>query len=306
MIKEIQAKTILGRVKGPDDWFGLYYNMNLYRGCQHQCIYCDSRSECYQIEDFNHDVLVKANAIELLQRELAGKRVIGTIGTGSMNDPYMPLEAELRLTRRALEVISEAGFPVHVITKSDLSLRDMDLFEDIQRKSYCAVSYTITASDDRLSKRIEPGAPVSSRRLAAIKSLSQRGLLAGVTLMPVLPFIEDDEANIRRIVELAGEAGAKYILPAFGMTLRDRQREYYYTRLEALFPGIRPRYEKAFGDRYSAPARNARRLEDGFRAQCMDLGIATRMPVFSPRKLEKIAKDQMRMFDEGKEAVRGA
>src|SRR5512136_2402630 len=111
MIKEIQAKTLLARVKGPDEWFGLYYNMNLYRGCQHQCIYCDSRSECYQIEDFNHDVLVKVNAVELLGRELKGKRVIGTIGTGSMNDPYMPLEKERRLTRRALEVIDGFGFP---------------------------------------------------------------------------------------------------------------------------------------------------------------------------------------------------
>ncbi len=113
MIKEIQAKTMLARVKGEDDWFGLYYNMNLYRGCQHQCIYCDSRSECYQIENFNTEVLVKANAVELLRKELASKRVIGTIGTGSMNDPYMPLEKDLCLTRHALEVIAEAGFPVH-------------------------------------------------------------------------------------------------------------------------------------------------------------------------------------------------
>ena len=140
MIAEIQAKTLLARVKGQDDWFGLYYNMNLYRGCQHQCIYCDSRSECYQIEAFNTDVLVKVNAIDLLRRELASKRVVGTIGTGSMNDPYMPLEAELRLTGRALEVIAAAGFPVHVITKSDLVLRDADLLSSIQQKTYAAVS----------------------------------------------------------------------------------------------------------------------------------------------------------------------
>jgi DNA repair photolyase len=296
MIREIQAKTILTRVKGPDEWFGLYYNMNLYRGCQHQCIYCDSRSECYQIEDFNHEVLVKANAVELLRRELAGKRVIGTIGTGSMNDPYMPLEAQVRLTRRALEAVAEAGFPVHVITKSDLSLRDMDLFEEIQRKSYCAVSYTITTADDRLSKRIEPGAPVSSKRLSAIKAMQERGLLAGVTLMPVLPFIEDDEENIRRIVRLANEAGAQYILPAFGMTLRNRQREYYYDKLDRLFPGTREKYARAFGERYSAPARNARRLEEMFRDLCGELGMATRMPVYAPQKRVKAEKDQMRMF----------
>ena len=175
MIKEIQAKTLLARVKGPDEWFGLYYNMNLYRGCQHQCIYCDSRSKCYQIEDFNHDVLVKANAIALLRRELAGKRTLGTIGTGSMNDPYMPLEAEVRLTRRALETIAEFGFPVHAITKSDLVLRDIDLLEQISRKTYAAVTFTVTTADDLLSGQLEPGAPVSSRRLAALRSLSRRG-----------------------------------------------------------------------------------------------------------------------------------
>ncbi len=284
MIKEIQAKTLLARVKGPDDWFGLYYNMNLYRGCQHQCIYCDSRSECYQIEDFSHDVLVKANAIELLRRELAGKRVIGTIGSGSMNDPYMPLEANVQLTRRALEVIAGFGFPVHIITKSDLVLRDIGLLEEISRKTYAAVTFTITTADDPLSKKLEPGAPVSSRRLAALQALSQHGILTGIALMPVLPFIEDTEENIRAIISMGHASGARYILPAFGMTLRDRQRAYYYAKLDQLFPGLRPRYEEAFGERYSAPARNARLLGQSFEKLCGELGMATKMPVYAPRK----------------------
>jgi DNA repair photolyase len=296
MIKEIQAKTLLARVKGPDDWFGLYYNMNLYRGCQHQCIYCDSRSECYQIEDFEHDVLVKANAIELLRCELGGKRVIGTIGTGSMNDPYMPLEGEIRLTRRALEAIAEAGFPVHVITKSDLALRDIDLLAEISRKSYAAVTFTVTTAEDALSKRLEPGAPVSSRRLAALQALGERGILGGVALMPVLPFIEDTEENIRLIIRLAQAAGAKYILPAFGMTLRDRQRRYYYAKLDRLFPGLRPRYEQAFGERYSAPARNARHLGQVFAEMCGEFGIAMKMPVFAPRPRRMEQKSQPRLF----------
>ena len=296
MIKEIQAKTLLTHVKGPEDWFGLYYNMNLYRGCQHQCIYCDSRSECYQIEDFEHDVLVKANALELLRRELAGKRVIGTIGTGSMNDPYMPMEAEIRLTGHALEVIAEAGFPVHVITKSDLVVRDIDLLEEISHKSYAAVTFTVTTAEDALSKRLEPGAPVSSRRLAALQTLRQRGILVGVSMMPVLPFIDDTEENIRAILRLAHEAGAKYILPAFGMTLRDRQREYYYTRLDRLFPGMRPRYEQAFGERYSAPARNARHLGQVFAERCQELGMATKMPTFAPRKRVREGQNQPALF----------
>jgi DNA repair photolyase len=296
VIKEIQAKTILARVKEPDDWFGLYYNMNLYRGCQHQCIYCDSRSECYQIEDFEHEVLVKANAIELLRRELGGKRVVGTIGTGSMNDPYMPLEAQVRLTRGALEVIAEASFPVHVITKSDLVLRDSDLLAEISRTSYAAVTFTVTTAEDALSKRLEPGAPVSSRRLKALQALSQAGILAGVALMPVLPFIEDTEENIRLILRQAHEAGAKYILPAFGMTLRDRQRRYYYDRLDRLFPGLRPRYEKTFGERYSAAARNARRLGQICAEMCHELGMATKMPAFAPQKRMRGEKSQLPLF----------
>ena len=284
MIKEIQAKKLLTHLKGSDDWFGLYYSMNLYRGCQHQCIYCDSRSECYQIEDFDHDVLVKVNALELLRRELAGKRIIGTIGTGSMNDPYMPLETEIRLTRRALEIIAEAGFPIHIITKSDLVLRDFDLLEEISRRTYAAVTFTVTTADDFLSKRLEPGAPVSSRRLAALRSLSRDGILTGITLMPVLPFIEDSEENIRQIVTLAAENGARYILPAFGMTLRDRQRTYYYNKLDRLFPGLRLRYEKAFGERYSVPAQNAGRLVKGFTDLCREVGLVTKIPAFAPQK----------------------
>lgn len=283
MIKEIQARTLLARVKGTDDWFGLYYNMNLYRGCQHQCIYCDSRSECYQIENFNTEVLVKANAIELLHHELAGKRVVGTIGTGSMNDPYMPLEKETRLTRHALEVIAEAGFPVHTITKSDLVVRDLDLFAAIQEKTYSAVTFTVTTSDDALAKKLEPGAPAPSHRFAALQTLSLRGILAGITLMPVLPFIEDTTDNIRRIVAFAAENGAKYILPTFGMTLRDRQRSYYYAKLDHHFPGLRSHYEKAFGGRYSAAAQNARKLAELFGELCEKHRIATRMPVFVPQ-----------------------
>ena len=280
MIKEIQAKTLLARVRGPDDWFGLHYNMNLYRGCQHQCIYCDSLSECYQIENFA-DILVKVNAIDLLRRELTHKRIKGTIGTGSMNDPYMPLEAERRLTRQALEVIAEFRFPVHVITKSDLVLRDMDLLKEISRV-YAAVTFTITAADDELSKKLEPGAPVSSRRFTAMKTLSENGILTGVTLMPVLPFIEDNEENITRIVERAHANGASYILPAFGMTLRDRQRAYYYDKLEQSFPGLSQRYVRAFAGRYFAAAQNARELENRFNTLCQKYKIDTRIPVYIP------------------------
>jgi len=197
MIKEIQAKTLLSHVKQPDTWFGLKYNMNLYRGCQHRCIYCDSRSLRYGIDHFDSDILVKANAIELLRKELASKRVKGTIGAGSMNDPYMPLEKRLNLTGRALDVIAEFRFPVHILTKSDLVLRDIDALAEISRV-FATVSFTITAANDALGKQVEPGAPPVSARFKAIERLSARGINAGIILMPVLPFIEDNAENIHR------------------------------------------------------------------------------------------------------------
>jgi DNA repair photolyase len=282
MIKEITAKVLLNPVKQPDDWFGLKYNMNLYRGCQHQCIYCDSRSECYQIENFS-DVLVKVNAVELLRDELSRKRLKGTIGTGSMNDPYMPLEAQRNLTGQALQVIADFRFPVHIITKSDLVLRDLNTIREINQV-YTAVTFTITTADDMLGKKIEPGAPRVSARFRAMQVLAENGVLTGVTLMPVLPFLEDNVENIRQIVTRAHEAGASYIIPSFGMTLRDRQREYYYRKLDLLFPGLSREYAKEFGYQYHLPANNAQELENEFHGLCDRFGIATCIPQFQPEQ----------------------
>jgi DNA repair photolyase len=280
MIHEVTAKTLLSSAKQPDPWFGIKYTMNLYRGCQHQCIYCDSRSECYQIENFA-DVIVKVNAIDLLKKELPRKRVKGTIGTGSMSDPYLPLEATRRLTAQALAVIAEQQFPLHALTKSDLVLRDLETLRAISRV-YAAISFTITTADDELGKKVEPGAPLVSRRFAAMTQVAEAGLLTGVLLMPVLPFIEDNPENIMAIVTRAKECGASYILASFGMTLRDRQRAHYYAQLDRLFPGLRQQYERQFGARYSASARAAKHLERIFKEACERHGIATRMPFYEP------------------------
>lgn len=280
MTTEIIAKTLLSSAKQPDKWFGIKYTMNLYRGCQHQCIYCDSRSECYQIADFA-EIQVKVNALDRLSDEIRRKKVKGTIGTGSMNDPYMPIEAERRLTRGALQIISAAKFPVHIITKSDLVTRDADILQEISRV-YAAVSFTITSADDALSKKLEPGAPVSSRRFAALKSLSENGITAGLTMMPILPFIGDSDENIRTLLRMAGEAGAKYIIPGFGLTLRDRQREYFYAKLERLFPGLCEQYQRRYGGRYWAESPRAARLGQIFKEECTRMGIATRMPFYQP------------------------
>lgn len=288
MIREIEAKTMLNRYRQPDDWFGLMYGFNIYRGCQHQCIYCDSRSECYQIEDFN-DVLVKVNAPEVLRAELKRKRVKGTIGTGSMSDPYTFVERDYRLTRRALEVIAEAGFPLHLLTKSDMVLRDADALVEIHRKSMAVVAFTLTTADDDLARVLEPYAPPPSRRLRALEKLSAAGVRTGVSLMPVLPFLEDSEENLLSIARRAKEAGAEYLLPAVGMTLRDRQRLYFYERLDEHFPGLRARYEQTYGERYDARPLNWKALDAALRAECQRLGLSTRTPRWQPPRVEQLS-----------------
>jgi DNA repair photolyase len=266
--------------------------MNLYRGCSHQCIYCDSRSDCYQIENFA-DTLVKTNALELLSKELAGKRVKGTIGTGSMNDPYAPVERKYQLTRGALEVIAQQGFPVHVLTKSDLVTRDADILLAIQKRTFALVSFTITTCDDVLGKKVEPGAPLVSERFAAMKFLADQGVRVGVSLMPVLPFIEDNWENIRQIVLLSKENGAGHILAAFGMTQRKGQQEYYYQKLDELFPGVREKHQQKFGNQYECPANQTQKLHEQFNLLCKQIGMKTSTPIFQPG----ISSRQLSIFE---------
>ena len=223
-MRYIETKTILSKLRTADRWFGIAYNMNLYRGCQHGCIYCDTRSDCYGIGDIAQ-IAVKRNALELLPAELRARRKKrATIGTGSMNDPYMPVERELRLTRRALGMIADERFPVHVITKSSLAERDADILQEISA-TYAAVSFTVTCADDALSVRTEPGAPASSERFRAMAALAAKGIYTGVTMMPLLPLINDTRENVEAIVRRAKDAGASYILPMFGVTLRSGSRE---------------------------------------------------------------------------------
>lgn len=281
IIKEIQAKTLLASITHPDPWFGMKYNLNLYRGCQHQCIYCDSRSECYQIENFDGEILVKVNALELLPKELRSKRTKGVVGFGSMNDPYMPIEAEYNLTGRALALIAEMGFGAHITTKSDLILRDLPILERINRV-HASACLTITTADDALSRILEPGAPPSSARYEAVRRLRERGIHAGLAMMPILPFIEDNEENIVAIVRKAKEANAEFILPGLGMTMRDRQRAYYYAKLDIHFPGLREQYERRFGKRYGCSANNTKSLEQLFQKLCQELGMATSVTKYTP------------------------
>jgi DNA repair photolyase len=288
MPEYIESKSILSKPKGsPDPYFGITYNMNLYRGCQHQCIYCDSRSKVYGIGDLSH-IRIKKNALTLLDKALNRRLPKATIGTGSMNDPYMPVEKTEMLTRKALEIIAFRHFPVHVVTKSDLVLRDIDILKEIG-KLYSAVSITITTSDDDLSKKLEPGAPVSSDRFKALKQLSQAGIYCGVLLTPVLPYITDNEENIREIVCRVKDAGASYILCWMGMTQREGQREYFHKKLDEKFPGLKQKYISQYGNIYECSAPDSERLYNKYSELMSELKLPTRMRHFSEQKPEQLS-----------------
>lgn len=253
--------------------------MNLYRGCQHGCIYCDTRSECYGINDIS-SITVKENAIELLQQELRGlHRKRGTIGTGSMNDPYMPIEKESGMTRKALGVIASEKFPVHIITKSDLVVRDTDLLQEIT-KIYAAVSLTITTANHQLARRLEPQAPPSSSRFKALYNLSKAGIYTGITLMPLLPFINDTTGNIETILQKAKDAGVSYVIPMFGVTLRKGSREYFYQQLDKQFPGTQEKYIRQYNTQYECFSPDYYRLHDLFMEMSSKLGIATQIKFY--------------------------
>ena len=281
--REIQVKGILNTVPGEDEWFGLKYNLNLYRGCEHQCIYCDTRSACYQIENFDEEVLVKVNALELLEDALPRKRKVGFIGFGSMNDPYSPAEMVYGLTGKALEIVARHYFPVHIITKSDLVLKDLETLKKINTIK-ARVSFSLTTVDDALAAKLEPGAPSPSRRLAAMEQLAAAGIETGAVMMPILPFIEDTPENILSVVEAAAAHGAEYIIPAFGVSVREGQREHFYQQLDLHFPGVRQKYEQTFGWQYQYPARNQEELARLFYDACKRLGLRTRVSSYSPRE----------------------
>lgn len=274
----IPAKTILCKTKSTE-WFGTDYNMNLYRGCCHGCIYCDSRSECYNIDRFEM-IRAKADALKILRDELKRKVKTGVVGTGSMSDPYNPFEKTELLTRHALELLDAYGFGCAIVTKSADITRDIDIFTQIKEHSPMICKITVTTADDDLCRKIEPNVSTSSERFEALAELSDKGLFTGITMMPILPFLEDSEDNIRAIVRMGHEAGVRFIYPALGMTLRNGNREYFYDRLEKLFPGegLVKKYIDTFGNSYSCSCRNAGRLWKAFVSECERYGILYKMP----------------------------
>ena len=278
---------------------GGYYGMNIYRGCTHGCIYCDSRSRCYQFTHPFEDIEVKQNAPELLEMTLKSKRKKCMIGTGAMSDPYMHCEEELQLTRRCLEIILENGFGAAVQTKSDRILRDIDLLSEINRSAKCVVQMTLTTYDNDLCRILEPNVCNTKRRMEVLEEMQRKGIPTIVWLTPILPFINDTADNITSILNECVRAGVKGIIDfGMGLTLREGDREYYYAALDKYFPGMKERYIKRYGNAYELPSPKAKELMGVFQSICKDNGIL-RAPDECFRFMQELPDKypQMSIFD---------
>lgn len=248
--------------------------MNIYRGCLHGCIYCDSRSLCYQMNHKFEDIEVKANAVGLLENTLRRKRNKCMIGTGAMSDPYMPIEEKLGNMRKCLEVIERYGFGVTMITKSTKVLRDLDLLKKINEKSKCVVQMTLTTYDEDLCRIVEPNVETTYERFRALEILHDNGIPTVVWLCPILPFINDTEENIRGILDYCVRAKVKGIINFdMGVTLRDGNRVYFYKKLDEHFPGLKEKYIRMYGNSYQLSSPNSRQLNMIYKSECIKNGI---------------------------------
>ena len=251
--------------------------MNLYRGCTHGCIYCDSHSVCYQIDHEFEDIAVKRNAAKILQSQLARKRKPCMIGTGSMSDPYIPLEEELRLTRECLEITERYGFGLTIQTKSARIMRDLDILGAINEKTKCVVQMTLTTFDEDLCRVIEPNVSTTSERFAALEAMRDAGIPTVVWLCPILPFINDTEENLRGILDYCIRAKVRGIVCfAMGTTMREGSREHFFEKLDEHFPWVKQQYIRTFGGSYECRSPNDHRLMEVFRDICRKHGILYR------------------------------
>jgi len=257
---KVKAKGILSNSNG----------MNIYRGCSHGCIYCDSRSKCYSMNHDFEDIEVKENAPELLEKALRSKRNKCMIGTGSMCDPYLHIEEELKLTRKCLEIIDYYGFGLSILTKSNRILRDFDLLRSINNKSKCVVCITLTTFDEKLCKILEPNVSSTKQRIEVLNKCKDANIPTIVWLSPILPFINDDEENLRNILDACINANVKGIICfSFGLTLREGNREYFYKKLDEHFPGLKEKYIQKYGDMYGCNSPNNNKLMKIFNEECI-------------------------------------
>lgn len=243
--------------------------MNLYRGCTHGCIYCDSRSYCYHMNHAFEDIEVKQNALELLENSLKRKRKRCMIGTGAMTDPYIPLEQDLQYVRKSLLLAEKYGFGFTLITKSAQVIRDLDVLKRINEKTKCVVQMTLTTYDEQLCRKLEPNVSTTKERFEALKLLQQEGIPTVVWLCPILPFLNDTEENLYGILKYCVEAKVYGIINfGMGMTLREGNREYFYKQLDRLFPGLKEKYIDYYGNPYIIPSPNEKKLLKIFHEIC--------------------------------------
>ena len=273
--------------------------INLYRGCTHGCIYCNSRSKCYHIDHVFEDIEVKRDAVKILESQLRKKRSRGMIGTGSMCDPYIPLEMELELTRRSIEVIERCGFGLAILTKSARLLRDIDLLKKINERTKCVVQVTLTTYDEALCKKIEPHVSSTQERFEMLMTLKGAGIPTVVWMTPILPFINDTEENLLGLLDYCVRAGVKGILCfGFGVTLREGDREYFYAALDRAFPGVKQKYIRAFGNAYECTSPNNAKLMEIFKRECKQHGILYKTnDVFTYLWTFESKEGQMSLFD---------
>ncbi|MCL2333172.1 MAG: radical SAM protein [Candidatus Methanoplasma sp.] len=274
--------------------------MNIYRGCTHGCIYCDSRSKCYRMEHDFEDIEVKRNAPQILEDQLKRKRSKCMVGTGAMCDPYIPLEEELQMTRQCLSVIERNGFGVSIITKSSRILRDLDLLKAINKKARCVIQVTLTTYDEELCKKIEPNVSTTYERFRVLMRMKEEGIPTVVWLCPILPFINDTEENLRGLLDYCIEADVKGILCfGFGVTLREGDREYFYQNLDKLFPGMKERYIETYGESYSCNSPDNDRLMSIFTKVCKEHNILYKTDdVFGYLKQFEPKSKQSSLFDQ--------
>lgn len=248
--------------------------MNLYRGCTHGCIYCDSRSVCYQMKHHFEDIEIKRNAPSILESQLRRKRKPCMIGTGAMGDPYIQLENELQITRQCLSLIDRYGFGLAIQTKSARILRDLDIFQSVQAKAKCVVQITLTTYDEDLCRKLEPNVSTSLERYHILKAMQEAKIPTVVWLCPILPFINDTEENLRGLLDYCIKAQVRGILCfGFGVTMREGNREYFYAKLDEHFPGLKQKYIRQFGNAYSCSSPSNNHLTNIFQAECRRHGI---------------------------------
>jgi DNA repair photolyase len=287
ILHEIQARSLLRKMKRVDSWFLSAYGMNLYRGCEHDCLYCDGRAEKYRVEgEFGKEVTVKVNAVELLKRELDPKRKRKPFRKGfiflggGVGDSYQPVEEKYRLTRQALELLNQKEFPIHILTKSDLVLRDIDLLEEINRKQPVIVSFSLSSADDEISRRFEPGAVSPTRRFTAAGKIKERGIATGVFLLPVIPFVTDVPEVMGPTLKKCREVGIDFLMFG-GMTLKEgRQKEFFYRTLNRLNPELVPQYDCLYrGERWGNPSGEYyRHIQQTFNRLIQRFPIPERIP----------------------------